>query len=309
MSIYRKTERRKAKLRLAITGPAGSGKSYGALLVAFGIGGKIALLDTENGSGDLYSSLGDYDICSISAPFSVQKFIDAIRDAENSGYDTLILDSISAELAGTGGLLNLHTQITSSNRANSYAAWGHITPKHNAFIDAIISSNLHIIATIRSKTEYAQVQNERGKTEIKKMGLGLVQREGIDYEFTTVFDLSMEHTVTVSKDRTSLFDGQVFTLSEDTGRALKEWLDIGIDAPIVNNTPASLVDKRRLYDAYVKLFSDDPQNAPARAQEAMTAITNGKGSATWTVDDIKKFEADLRTQFNEADNETFPQAV
>ena len=294
MSIYRKAERRKAKLRLAITGPAGSGKTYGALLVAFGIGGKIALLDTENGSGDLYSALGDYDVCSISAPFSVQKYIDAIKDAEKSGYDILILDSISAEWAGTGGLLNLHTQITSSNRSNSYAAWGQITPKHNAFIDAIIASNLHIIATIRSKTEYAQVQNEHGKTEIKKMGLGLVQRDGIDYEFTTVFDLNMEHTVTVSKDRTSLFDGQVFNLSEETGRALKEWLDTGIDVPVVNNTPASPADKRRLYETYVNLFSYDPQNSQQLAQEAMMSIVNGKASKDWTVDDIKNLEADIR---------------
>ena len=109
MSIFRKAERRKAKLRLAITGPAGSGKTYGALLVAFGLGGKIALLDTENGSGYLYSALGGYNVCSINAPFSVQKYIDAIKDAEQSGYDTLILDSISAEWAGTGVLLNLHT--------------------------------------------------------------------------------------------------------------------------------------------------------------------------------------------------------
>ena len=294
--MYRKAERRKAKLRLAITGPAGSGKTYGALLVAFGISGRIALLDTENGSGDLYSALGDYDICSISAPFSVQKYIEAIKEAENAGYDVLILDSISAEWAGTGGLLNLHTQITSTNKGNSFSAWGQITPRHNAFIDAIINSKIHIIATIRSKTEYAQVQNEKGKAEIKKLGLGLVQREGIDYEFTTVFDLSMEHTVTVSKDRTSLFDGQVFTITEDTGRVLKEWLDTGIDAPIVNNTPASAADKRRLYDAYMKLFDDDPQNAAARAQETMTAITGGKGSKDWTVDDIRKLEADLASR-------------
>ena len=192
MSIYRKAERRKAKLRLAITGPAGSGKTYSALLVAFGIGGKIALLDTENGSGDLYSSLGEYDVCSINAPFTVQKYIDAIKDAEKSGYDILILDSISAEWAGSGGLLNVHTQLTSNNRNNSFSAWGQITPKHNAFIDAIIASKLHIICTIRSKTEYAQIQNEKGKTEIKKIGLGLVQREGIDYEFTTVFDLNQD---------------------------------------------------------------------------------------------------------------------
>ena len=296
MSMFRRAERRKAKLRLAITGPAGSGKTYGALLIAFGIGGKIALLDTENGSGDLYSSLGEYDVCSLSAPFTIQKYIDAIRDAENSGYDTLIIDSISAEWAGTGGLLSLHTQLTSSNRTNSFAAWGQITPKHNAFIDAMTGSRLHIIATIRSKTEYAQIQNERGKTEVRKMGFGLVQRDGIDYEFTTVFDLSMEHTVSVSKDRTSIFDGQVFTITEDTGRVLKEWLDTGIDAPIVNNTPASAADKRRLYDAYMKLFDDDPQNAAARAQETMTAITGGKGSKDWTVDDIRKLEADLASR-------------
>ena len=297
MSLFRRAERRKAKLRLAITGPAGSGKTYGALLIAFGIGGRIALLDTENGSGDLYSSLGVYDICTMSAPFTVQKYIEVIRDAENSGYDTLIIDSISAEWAGTGGLLNLHTQMTSSSRTNSFSAWGQITPRHNAFIDAMVSSNLHIIATIRSKTEYAQIQNERGKTEVKKMGFGLVQRDGIDYEFTTVFDLSMDHIVTVSKDRTSIFDGQVFTISEDTGRVLKEWLDAGIDAPIINNTPATSADKRRLYEAYVKIFSDnDPQTAQEQAQAAMTAVTGGKGSKDWTVDDIKKLEADLASR-------------
>ena len=297
MSLFRRAERRKAKLRLAITGPAGSGKTYGALLIAFGIGGRIALLDTENGSGDLYSSLGVYDICTMSAPFTVQKYIEVIRDAENSGYDTLIIDSISAEWAGTGGLLNLHTQMTSSSRTNSFSAWGQITPRHNAFIDAMVSSNLHIIATIRSKTEYAQIQNERGKTEVKKMGFGLVQRDGIDYEFTTVFDLSMDHIVTVSKDRTSIFDGQVFTISEDTGRVLKEWLDAGVDAPIINNNPATSADKRRLYEAYVKIFSDnDPQTAQEQAQVAMTAVTGGKGSKDWTVDDIKKLEADLASR-------------
>ena len=118
----------------------------------------------------------------------------AIKDAEKSGYDILILDSLSAEWAGTGELLNFHTQITLSNHSNSYSAWGQITPKRNVFIDAIISSNLHIITIIRSKIEYAQFLNEHSKTEIKKMGLGLVQRDGIDYESKTVFDLSMEHT-------------------------------------------------------------------------------------------------------------------
>ena len=306
MSIYRKAERRKAKLRLAITGPAGSGKTYSALLIAFGIGGKTALLDTENGSGDLYSALGDYDICSISAPFTVQKYIDAIKSAEQASYDILILDSISAEWAGSGGLLNLHTQLTSSSKANSFAAWGQVTPKHNAFIDAIINSRLHIICTIRSKTEYAQIQNERGKTEIRKMGLGLVQREGIDYEFTTVFDLNFNHEVTVSKDRTSIFDGQVFTITQDTGKLLKEWLDSGIE---VIDERVLQERKQAVYNNYLKLFQADPHDAPRLAQEAIMSVTQGRGSKDWTLDDIARLEADVQTRSNNAGQEELAEAV
>ena len=306
MSIYRKAERRKAKLRLAITGPAGSGKTYSALLVAFGIGGKIALLDTENGSGDLYSSLGDYDVCSISAPFTVQKYIEAIKDAEKSGYDILILDSISAEWAGSGGLLNVHTQLTSNNRNNSFSAWGQITPKHNAFIDAIIASKLHIICTIRSKTEYAQIQNEKGKTEIKKIGLGLVQRDGIDYEFTTVFDLNQDHSVSVSKDRTSLFDGQVFMITQEIGKQLKEWLDTGIE---VIDEKEFQERKSSLYQSYLRLFQDTPQEAQRLAQEAIMSITNGRGSKEWSADDLKNLEADVQKRINQAVHEELAEAV
>lgn len=306
MSIYRKAERRKAKLRLAITGPAGSGKTYSALLIAFGIGGKIALLDTENGSGDLYSSLGDYDVCSINAPFTVQKYIDAIKDAEKSGYDILILDSISAEWAGSGGLLNLHTQLTASNKNNSFSAWGQVTPKHNAFIDAIIASKLHIICTIRSKTEYAQIQNEKGKTEIKKIGLGLVQRDGIDYEFTTVFDLNQDHSVSVSKDRTSLFDGQVFMITQEIGKQLKEWLDTGLD---VIDEKELQERKSSLYQSYLRLFQDNPQEAQRLAQEAIMSITNGRGSKDWSADDLKNLEADVQKRINQAVHEELAEAV
>ena len=306
MSIYRKAERRKAKLRLAITGPSGSGKTYSALLVAFGIGGKIALLDTENGSGDLYSSLGDYDVCQISAPFTVQKYIDAIKDAENSGYDVLILDSISAEWAGSGGLLNLHTQLTSNNRNNSFSAWGQVTPKHNAFIDAIVASKLHIICTIRSKTEYAQIQNDKGKTEIKKIGLGLVQREGIDYEFTTVFDLNQDHSVSVSKDRTSPFDGQVFMITQETGQMLKDWLDTGIE---VIDEKELQERKSSLYQAYLRLFQDNPQEAQKLAQEAIMSVTGGRGSKEWTLEDLTNLEADVKRRIDNVVHEELAEAV
>ena len=166
----RKAERRKAKLRLGITGPAGSGKTYGALQIAFGLGGKIVLIDTENGSGDLYAGLGDYDVCTLEAPYSVQKYLEAINLCEKSGYNVIIIDSLSHAWAGAGGLLDMQGHL--ADNMNSFSAWRKVTPLHNKLIDAMLSSKCHIIATMRSKTDYIQTENERGRTEIKKVEIG-----------------------------------------------------------------------------------------------------------------------------------------
>ena len=223
---FRKAERKKAKLRLAITGPAGSGKTYGALLVAFGLSGKIAMIDTENGSGDIYSSIGDYDIDTLSAPYDPRKYIQSIHEAEKAGYDILIIDSLSHEWSGSGGCLDMQMRVTETSKSqNSYTAWAKVTPLHSALIETILASPLHIIATMRSKTEYVQSKNDKGFTEIRKVGLAPVQREGTDYEFGTVFDLTPSHMVSVSKDRTGLFDGKIFNLSQETGKILRKWLD------------------------------------------------------------------------------------
>ena len=306
MSVFRKAERRKAKLRLAITGPAGSGKTYGALLVAQGLGGRIAMIDTENGSGDLYSAICDYDILTINAPYDIRKYIKAIHDAESEGYDVLIIDSLSHCWIGEGGLLDMKESVVASGKFNSYSAWSKVTPFQNKLIDTMLSSRCHIIATMHSRTDYIQVVNERGKSEIRKVGLAPVQRDGMDYEFGVVFDLNTEHSVTVSKDRTSLFDGQSFTLSADTGAKLLEWLNSGADVPVP--APDLSSEKRRLYDAYLKLFADDPQNAQALAQEAMMNIVKGKSSKDWTVEDLKNLEADIHNRTNPENND-LPQAV
>ena len=222
---FRKAERKNAKLRLAITGPAGSGKTYSALLIAMGIGGKIAMIDTENGSGDLYANLGEYDICSLNAPYDVRRYLQAMHEAEQAGYDTLIIDSLSHAWSGEGGLLDLQGKIAASAKSgNSYTAWRQVTPLHNKLVEAILASPCHVIATMRSKTEYLQTENERGYKEIRKVGLAPVQREGMDYEFGTVFDLGADHNATVSKDRTGIFDGQIFTITQDTGKTLRDWL-------------------------------------------------------------------------------------
>lgn len=297
--MYRKAERRKAKLRLAITGPAGSGKTYGALLIAQGLGGKIAMIDTENGSGDLYSAVCDYDILNINAPFDPRKYIQAIHDAENEGYNVLIIDSLSHCWISEGGLLDIKEQLALSGKYNSFSAWSKVTPLQNKLIEAMLTSKCHIIATMRSRTDYVQVVNDKGRTEIRKVGLAPVQRDGMDYEFSLVFDLNNEHTVTVSKDRTSLFDGQSFILSPEVGSKLLEWLNSGKDIP---DTKELNERKQSIYREYLALFNGNAQET----QNAILAVTQGRGSKEWTLDDINALQSDLD---NRNTPEEFSQAV
>lgn len=237
---FRKAERRKAKLRCALAGPSGSGKTFSALLMAFGLGGKVALIDTENGSGDLYAHLGEYDICPITAPFIPDKYIVAIKAAEAAGYDVIIVDSLSHAWAGEGGLLDMQGKIADSGKGNSYTAWRSVTPKHNALVEAMLQSKSHIIATVRSKQDYVQEKDEKGKvTQIKKVGMAPVQREGLEYEFTVFFDLSMQHEASASKDRTSLFDSRFIKPSPELGKELLAWLNSGTDVPVTAPAAAS----------------------------------------------------------------------
>jgi hypothetical protein len=225
MSQFHKAERKKGKLRLAIAGPAGSGKTYSALLIALGLGGRIAMIDTERGSGELYDHLGEYDACTVHPPFEPRKYVEVIRAAEDLGYETIIIDSLSHAWIGQGGLLDVHGHIADKT-GNSWSAWRQVTPKHNELVDAMLQSKCHIIATMRSKMEYTQVE-ENGKKQVKKLGMSPIQRDGMEYEFTVFMDLDLHHTATATKDRTTLFDGQYFVPTIETGKTLLAWLEGG----------------------------------------------------------------------------------
>jgi hypothetical protein len=228
MSIFQKAERRKAKLRLALCGPSGSGKTFSALKIAKGMGGKIALIDTENGSGQLYCDIADYDVAEIAPPFSVDKYIGAIKGAEEAGYDVLIIDSLSHAWSKQGGILD---EVNKRGGKNSFTnGWRDATPLHDKFIDAILQSSIHIIVTMRAKTAYEMEKDEKGKIVPVKKGMEPVQRAGLEYEFTVVLDMDNErHTATSGKDRTRLFDGKCFTPDENTGMELMQWLGMGVD--------------------------------------------------------------------------------
>jgi AAA domain len=221
----KKATRRKAFLKAGITAPAGGGKTAGALLLAYGmmkekypeltdaeLWNKVAIIDTENGSGELYvnsvianTKIGEYNAITLTAPFTADKYISAIDMCEKGGMEVAIIDSTTHLWAGEGGLLEKQNVITAKSKSgNSYTAWREITPEHNHFVEKMLQCNMHVIATMRSKMEYVQEKDGDGNSKVRKLGLKPVQREGMEYEFTVFFDIDDNHTTVASKDRTGL---------------------------------------------------------------------------------------------------------
>lgn len=228
MANLRKATRQKAKIRLGLSAVSGGGKTMSALLIAFGMTGdwsKIALIDTENGSGDLYAHLGDYNVLPLQAPYSPERYIECIKDCENAGMDVIIIDSISHEWDGNGGCLEIQEKL-----GGKYQDWAKVTPRHQAFIQSIIESKCHIITTVRRKQDYEMSKDSSGKIKVEKAGLKEVTREGFEYELTANLEIDVRHNATASKDRTGLFaDKPPFIPSVETGKMIIEWCENGED--------------------------------------------------------------------------------
>lgn len=222
--MFKKAERKQARLRLALSGPSGSGKTYSALQMAKGLGGKIAVIDTEHGSASLYADAADFDVMELHAPYSPERYVEAIQAAETAGYNVLIIDSYSHEWTGPGGCLEINDEIARAKyKGNTWSAWNETTPRHRRLIDKILTSPLHIICTMRSKTETVQGEGKK----IIKLGLKSEQRDGTDYEFTVVLDLAHDgHMAVASKDRTRMFQNPEI-ITPDTGKRLLAWLNDG----------------------------------------------------------------------------------
>lgn len=223
-----KAQRHQVKLRIGLSGPSGFGKTYSALLLAYGITNdwnKIALIDTENKSASLYSHLGDFNVLSLEEPYAPERYLEAIKLCENSDIELIIIDSISHEWQGKGGCLEIHEQL-----GGRFQDWARVTPRHNAFIDAIILSKCHLITTSRSKVDYSLDKDGNGKTKVMKLGTKAITREGFEYELTVNFEfLNDKHLVQASKDRTELFSGKPeFIINSSTGKKLIDWCNQGI---------------------------------------------------------------------------------
>ena len=225
MKLLQTAQRKRAKIKMGLQGPSGSGKTYSALLVAYGLcmnWQKVAIIDTENHSGELYSHLGEYNVLSLESPFSPEKYIDAIEICEKAGMEVIIIDSMTHCWEF---LLDYH----SSLQGNSFTNWGKITPRHNDFVQKILQSHCHIISTIRTKQDYV-LSEKNGKMVPEKVGMKSVQRDNLEYEFTLVFDLDMKNHATASKDRTGVFFGKPEQkLKIETGKIIQEWCNSGAE--------------------------------------------------------------------------------
>jgi hypothetical protein len=286
--MFQKAIKQEAKLRLAIAGPAGSGKTYTGLSIAQSLadGGKIAVLDTEHGSASKYADLFQFDVMEMDPPFHPDRFAKAIREAQEAGYKVILLDSLSHAWNGTGGLLEIVDQIAArSNSKNTFAAWKEGTPIYNKLVDSIIQSDIHVIATMRQKMEYVLTADDKGKMKPEKMGLAPIQREGFEYEFDVVMNLDIDNQAVIVKTRCPELQGGVYRKpGKDVADILAKWLT---GAPRVETTDP-------LSEKAVKYAAKEWNIAPNEAREEITqAIKDGKLTEPVAKEAFKQFVAGL----------------
>ncbi|WP_279130874.1 AAA family ATPase [Butyricimonas virosa] len=267
----RQSSKKQAKIKLALQGCAGSGKTYSALLLAHGLCNdwtKIAVIDSENGSADLYAHLGTYNVLNLSENFTPETYIEAIKVCEDAGIEVIIIDSISQ---CWDYLLEYHANL----QGNSFTNWQKVTPRINAFMQKILQSRSHVICTMRCKQDYV-LSEKNGKMVPEKVGLKAVMRDGIDYEFTIVFDINMKHQAIASKDRTALFVNKPeFIITPTTGQAILDWCNEGVNIEMIKskiNQAKTIEELTSIYHAYPEWniqLSSDFTTKRVQLQEAM----------------------------------------
>ena len=238
----KKAKREAVKVKIGMMGISGSGKTLSALLIAYGllkaehpdwtdaqIWDHVLVIDTENQSSSLYAGLhvgsdtvGEFLTIDIEAPYTVEKYTQAIDAAQEAGVEFLIIDSMSHAWQGEGGMLDKQN-IVANRTKNTYTAWREITPEFNKLMEKILQCPMHVVSTYRGKKEYA-MEEENGKKKVTPKGVGAQFRDGADYESTIYFEIDQDHKAYASKDRTHLFDGQMFIISSDTGKRIYQWL-------------------------------------------------------------------------------------
>ncbi len=296
-NLFHRATKSQAKLRMALMGPSGSGKTFTALSVA-GALGRVAVIDTEHGSASKYAGSGAaepgrfvFDVLELN-DYHPQQYIDAIHAAGAAGYDVLVIDSLSHAWNGSGGVLEIVDKAAKrSDSKNTFAAWRDATPLHNQLVEALLAAPLHLIVTMRSKTEYVLERDERGKMTPRKVGLAPVQREGMEYEFDIVAEMDMQNTLMITKTRIPRLTGKVIpTPGAALGETLKAWLLDGTPLHWAKNGGGQRFSARMkslgLTGDYVLTFLE-----PDRQLEKLSDTTLSEADALARLEELAKAQA------------------
>ena len=259
MSGLRQARRSATKARVIFEGPAGSGKTMGALLMADGLkrelelSGPVVVVDTERGSSDAYENAvsGGFQVADLEAPYTPERFVEKLKVAEDANASVIIIDSISHAWSGSGGCLELNDALAKSKyRGNSWSAWSETKLRWRRMLERIIASPAHIIVTGRSKTETAQV-DEGGRKKVVRLGMKLESEDSLIYEMQVGFSVVHEqHYATVTKDRTGVFvDRDPEVTTPEFGERLGKW----IKGSTAITPPPELVEKLNVTDKVAEI--------------------------------------------------------
>ncbi|MBU8738111.1 AAA family ATPase [Bacillus licheniformis] len=238
-------QREKEKAIVGFIGPSGSGKTAGALLVAYGmmreaypdasdkeVWSKIGVVDTEHRRAKLYANLqfddvriGSFKHIDFTPPYTTERYQMALEAIKEAGAEVVIIDSLSHNWAGEGGIVEKHGEM----QGNSFQNWGKLAPETTKLIKTLTQNDVHILATLRTKTEYVVEPNSEGKMAPRKVGTKPVQKDEMEYEFMLNFNIGIDHLAETPKDNTRMFEGSSFKLNPEVGRKLYQWLELGID--------------------------------------------------------------------------------
>lgn len=280
--MFKKAVKSQSKLRAALFGPSGSGKTYTALSVASGMGGKIALIDSERKTAAKYADRFNFDTVDLDKK-NIDEYVQYIKEAAKQGYDVLIIDSLSH--AWQQLIETVDKLANAKYKGNSWSAWSEGTPEQRKLVDAIVSYPGHVIATMRSKTEWQTSTGENGKSRPVRVGLSPEQGKGIEYEFDILFEISPEHNAHIIKDRTGKFQDMVIEKpGKDFGKELIDWLNEG-EARETKEPEKKAEPEKTLLEKHKELLNEITNLVKSKAPT---------GKDIFTADEIKSYSAECK---------------
>lgn len=241
-------QREKMKAVVGYIGCSGSGKTAGALLTAYGmmkeaypdltdaqVWKKIGVIDTEHNRSKLHvglvfdgTKIGSFQHIDFQPPYSTDRYNLAVVTMKKAGAEVIIIDSLSHNWQGEGGIVETHGQM----QGNSFQNWGKLSPETTKLVKTLTQNDVHILATLRTKQEYVVEVNSEGKSVPRKIGTKPVQKDEMEYEFMLNFTIGIDHIAETSKDNTQMFEGNPQKINAEVGKKLYQWLELGIDVKV-----------------------------------------------------------------------------